>query len=134
MITSSDVSGWAVESQQLDATYGASSAAKSVVHPGADADVIIIVYVFGSSSEAHNGFQTILAQLVVQGQNDPNATSLTTVFGNETFSINFYNDGTQLMLWRRDNVVASAGGSSQQTGDLVAIASEESDKIDRARP
>jgi hypothetical protein len=135
MVTSTQLGGgWSVEPQQVDATYDAVTASREVVHPGADADVIIIVYVFGSPSNAHTGLQTILAQLAVQGQTDPNSSSTVTVFGDETVSFDFYSDRNQIFLWRRANVVATVAGSDQQTGDVVAIASEQSDNIDRARP
>jgi hypothetical protein len=134
MVTSAQLGGgWAVESQQVDTTYDAVTAAREVVHPGPDADVIIVVYVFGSATNAHTGLQTILAQLAVQGQTDANSYSTTTVFGDETVSFDFYNDGNQILLWRRANVVATVAGSDQRTGEVVAISSEQSDNIDRAR-
>lgn len=134
VISTSDLSGSTADSQPLDTTYGATSGAKVVVHPGANAEVTVAVYVFGSTSDAHTGFQTIMALLLAQGQSDPNTTNLTTIFGDETVSIDFYNDGTEVMLWRRDNVVASSSGSDQHVADVATIASEQSDKIDKARP
>jgi hypothetical protein len=135
LVADSDLGGnWSVDASDSENSYGSTDAARGVVHPGADADVYIMVYVFRSTSDAQAGYQRAKGQIESAGWTEPKqqgAAALGHEFGQESF-VGWSPVGSMVILWRDANVVASAGGVSERDADLVAVASEEADKIHRA--
>ncbi|SRR5581483_3556320 len=133
-----DTGGWAVEVQQLANSFGSKEAAKGVVSPGDGTYVDLTVYVFRSTSDAQTGYGNVRAFLrsggyTAQGRCGAPGFSTCDVsagLGDESL-VGWSDSGTMVLLWRRDNVVASAIGP---IGDNVrVVASEQEGKIDRSR-
>ena len=84
LVSSEDLSGWPVDLQSTDNTFGSSDAARGVVHPGADADVYVMVYVFRSTTDSRSGYQQAITQVQNAGWTAPGAEG-NPVFGDESF-------------------------------------------------
>ena len=133
LVTSDDLGGsWSVVSGSAAHSFGSTDAATAFVQAPGSAVVIVFVYVFQSTSDAQSGYQQSKNEFQTSGWTAPapeGSSALGQEFGEESF-VGWDQAGNVTVLWRQGNVVASASGSSD--ANVVAAASEQADKINRA--
>jgi len=117
---------------ELNSMFGAANAAEVVVHPGADADVYVSVFVYSTTSDAQSGYEQLKSVDTGLGFAEAGSTQSQPALGDESFT-GFSPDNRIAMLWRTANVVVTVGGVYQHVDEVFVIASEQSDKINKAK-